>query len=339
MKNLSARLRRTGFLFLVGIFLIIYVGLGFLYFQQAPQQKKLNEQIIQQSIVAAKPLPVADKLQAEANEVKIALAPLTDYAVLEKLVTIARESGINVERAAGKFTVPAASKVTDVTVGSGKYQVLPVKNIKVQGSYEDVMRFVADLDVGRTLPTMVLRRAAISKIELPLASQDPSRAQELLDVQAAVGALMEANGLETLPYPRDFAGEVAFNDMTVFPDAASDWIGDRAGKLVDSLGLSYMDGDKPGYLLIGNDIIADGQQTNLADYFKIKKTKFFYTCEANGLVRQFNASILLGAMEYHFNLTPTFETQATVDVDVYYKVETKPITPTVQPKPTTTGAK
>ncbi len=339
MKNLLARLRRTGLLFLVGIFLIVYVGLGFLYFQQGPRQKKLNEQIVQQSIVAAKPLPPADKLQAEANDVKIALAPLTDYAVLKKLVEIARASGIDVSNTSGKFTVPAAGKVSEVTVGSGKYQVLPIKGIKVQGTYENVMQFVADLDAGKTMPTMVLRKASISEVEIPPAVADPARAQELQDVQAAVKALMEANGLETIPYPRDFGGEIAFNDMTVFPDVTSDWIGEDATKVTDSLGIRYRDGDKPGYVLNGNDFIADGQQTILADYFKVKKTKYYYTCEADGQVRQFASSLLQGALEYHYNLTPVYESQALVDVDVYYKVETKPATtPTVQPKPTT-GAK
>ena len=327
-------------MFLIGIFLIIYLGLGALFIQQGPAQKKLNDQIAQQSVVAAKALPPADKLKAEADEVKVALAPLTDYAVLEVLVKIARQSGINVDDAAKKFSVPPAGKATEVKISEGKYQVMPIKNIKVQGSYENVMKFVSDLDAGTTLKTMVLRKAVISEVEITFEDVEKERRQEWQDVQEAVKTMMAENGLETIPYPRDFAGEVAFNDMTAFPDAISDWTADVGGKTADPNGNSYIDGDKAGYLLSGHDITGDGKLTGLVDYLKIKTTKYYYTYGVDGQVRQFGSAVIYGAVEYLGSELFWFETQAAVDVDIYFKVEkpaeTKPAAQ-AQPKPTTGG--
>jgi hypothetical protein len=337
---LLTRLRRTGLLFLIGIFLIIYLGLGALFIQQSPKQKELNDQIAKQGLVAAKPLPPADKLKAEADEVKVALAPLTDYAVLEVLVKIARQSGINVDDAAKKFSVPPAGKATEVKIGEGKYQVMPIKNIKVQGAYDNVVKFVADLDAGNTLKTMVLRKAVISEVEIVFEDVEKERRQEWQDVQAAVETMMAKNSLQTIPYPRDSAGEIAFNDMTAFPDAISDWTGDVGGKTADPKGNSYLDGDKAGYLLSGHDITGDGKLTGLVDYLKIKTTKYYYTCEVDGQIRQFSGSAVHGVIEYLGSEASWFETQAAVDVDIYFKVEkpaeTKPAAQ-AQPKPTTGG--
>lgn len=340
MKNLLSRLRRTGFLFLIGIFLIIYLGLGILFIQQGPTQKKLNEQIAKQSVVAAKPLPPADKLKAESDEVKTALVQPTEYGVLETLVKIARQSGIDVATEAKKFSVPPTGKPTEVKVGEGKYQVMPVKNVKAQGSYDNVLKFVADLDAGTTLKTMVLRKVAISEVEIMYEDAEKERRQEWRDVQAAVKTMMAENGLTELPYPRNAAGEVAFNDMTVFPDAISDWTEEVGGKKADPKGSKYIDGDKAGYLLLGHDITGDGKLTGLVDYLKLKTTKYYYTCEADGQVRQFGGAVISGAAKYFGNEPSWFETQVAVDVDIYFKVEKPPEPKPVQqpqPKPATGG--
>ncbi len=341
MNNLITRLRRTGFLFLIGIFLIIYLGLGIIYFQQGPKQNELNEAIAKQSVIAAKPLPLADNLKAEYDLVKQALNPVTDYAVLEILVKIAKASGINVADEAGKFNIPPPSKIIEVKIGDGKYQVLPIRNIKVQGKYDDVLAFVADLDAGKTLPTMVLKKAVISQVAVMYEGAEKERRQEWRDVQAAVNAMMLENALPAIPHARNFTGEVAFDDMTVFPDALSDWTEETGGKPADPKGNKYTDGDKVGYLLFGHDIIADGRQTNLVNYLKVKTTKYYYTCEANGTVRQFDGPAVGGAIEYRGSEEALTETQATVDVDIYYRVEkpaeTKPPTPQPQPKPKTGG--
>ena len=142
MENLIARLRRTGFLILVGIVVFIGAGLGFVYFQQGQEQRNLEEQISNLETVLSRPLPGAEKLQVEYEEVNLALTP------------------------SGKFDIPPASiTVKEEKVGGGSYQVLSFGNINVQGDYTNVMAFIADLDSGKTLETMVLKNVDISQTE------------------------------------------------------------------------------------------------------------------------------------------------------------------------------
>jgi len=111
-------------------------------------------------------------------------------------------------------------------------------------------------------------------------------------------------------------------------------------KTADPKGNSYLDGDKAGYLLSGHDITGDGKLTGLVDYLKIKTTKYYYTYGVDGQVRQFGSAVIYGAVEYLGSELFWFETQAAVDVDIYFKVEkpaeTKPAAQ-AQPKPTTGG--
>ncbi|GAH25644.1 unnamed protein product, partial [marine sediment metagenome] len=75
MNDLLARFRHSAALIIIGFFLIIYIALGFLYFQQGAQQKGFEEQIANVSQVVAKPLPGITDLQAEYDEVYDSLAP------------------------------------------------------------------------------------------------------------------------------------------------------------------------------------------------------------------------------------------------------------------------
>ena len=166
MENLIARLRRTGFLVLVGIVLIIGAGLGFVYFQQGAQQRDLEEKIRQLDMVLNKELSSAEELRTEYDNVNLALAPLAVPDALEMLVDIARENGIDTDPASGKFDIPSASiKVKEEKVGGGSYQVLSFSQISVRGDYANVMAFISDLDSGETLETMVLKNVDISQTE------------------------------------------------------------------------------------------------------------------------------------------------------------------------------
>ena len=165
IKRLLTRFRQSAVLVLIGFFLIIYIAFGFVYFQQSSQQKELEEQTTNISLILTKPLPNIEKLQAEYDEVSQSLAPMTDSKVIAMLVSIAEESGIDIDESAGKFRVPSAA-VREEKVGEGNYEVLSFKNISVQGNYNNVMAFISDLDSGETLKTMVLKRVTISQIEI-----------------------------------------------------------------------------------------------------------------------------------------------------------------------------
>ena len=96
IKNLLIRLRHTGALILIGFLLIIYIALGFVYWQQGPQQREFEKQIVKLSAIVSKPLPSKEKLQAEYDGVNLALAPMPDSAAIAILVSIAEENGLNI---------------------------------------------------------------------------------------------------------------------------------------------------------------------------------------------------------------------------------------------------
>jgi len=63
MENLFARIRRMGFVVVIGVCLIIYAGLGFVYLQQGAKQADLEEQIDKTMLIVSKPLPSIEELQ------------------------------------------------------------------------------------------------------------------------------------------------------------------------------------------------------------------------------------------------------------------------------------
>jgi len=165
IKNLLIRFHQSAVLVLIGFFLIIYIAFGFVYWQQSSQQRDLEEQAAKVSLIVAKPLASEEKLQAEYDEVNLSLAPMTDSDAIVILVGIAEKSGIDTSPDSGKLVIPSATP-REEKVGGGTYQVFSFKNIIVQGDYGNVMAFISDLDSGKTLETMVLRRVDISQIEI-----------------------------------------------------------------------------------------------------------------------------------------------------------------------------
>jgi len=164
MESLIARLRRTGFVIFVGIILIIFIGLGIIYVQQGQQQKNYRQQIAQLEAVLSRPLPSDENLRIKYDEVKQALVPMTDSDAIAILVSIAEKSGIDISKDRGKFTVPSVT-TSKAQVGGGNYQILSFTGMHVQGNYDNVMAYIADLDSGKTLETMVLKNVEITRTE------------------------------------------------------------------------------------------------------------------------------------------------------------------------------
>ena len=184
IKNLLIRFRQSGVLLFIGFLLIIYIAFGFVYWQQSSQQKDLEEQNAKISLIVAKPLGGKEKLQAEYREVNSALASVTDDAeAIEILVGIAEKSGIDTDN--DNLIVPSAA-VREEKVGGGTYRVFSFKNVSVQGSYDSVMAFISDLDLGETpeTKTMVLKRVTINQIEIKGEGEEETRteAKATLDV-------------------------------------------------------------------------------------------------------------------------------------------------------------
>lgn len=160
IRGLVAWLRRVGVLVLIGVVAIIYLAFGWVYQQQWQQQKTLADQIAQKGAVLAKPLPGREKLQAEVDRVNSALTLITAQAAFDRLIGIASKSGIDINPGSGMLIIPAATTL-EAKVGDGKYRVLSFKNIEVAGAEANVMAFISDLDSGKTLENMALRRVGL----------------------------------------------------------------------------------------------------------------------------------------------------------------------------------
>ena len=131
--------------------------------------------------------------------------------------------------------------------------------------------------------------------------EEEARRTEFHNVASAVIAMMTDNDLSSIPTPLTFVGDVASNSMAAFPDSAS-----VAGttKLTDPEGYDYVvTTDKNGYLLYTHDITGsevagpNPDQVNV-NYVTISSTTYYYTCEADGTIRQFDGATPSTATEY-----------------------------------------
>ena len=311
-----------GLVILIGICLIIYVALGYVYFQQEPKQKDLTQQITQTSIIVARPLPGAGKLQAEYEAVNGALAPLPVPEVLDIIVGIARESGIDVTPDGGKFNIPPPGSPTSRKIGDASYQVLSIGDIRAQSDYENIMAFIADLDSGETLETLVLKRVSYSWTEVSYEGEEADRRAEFREVASAVNAMMTGNALTEIPDPIDYASGDATNYMgdnssTVavlegFPDITT---------TAAEKGYSGNTTLKDGYLLYQHDKVSTDNTTQFetVDYMSILTTEYYYTCEPEGTVRQFDGPNIATATEYLGSEPTKIETVVSLDVELYTK--------------------
>jgi hypothetical protein len=312
MENLLTRIGRLAFLIVLGACLITYAGIGILYLQQGPKQKDLQEQINKTLVIVQKPLPDMEKLQAKLDEVNRSLAPMSIPEALEVVVSIAEKSGIDVDPASGKFNIPPPAPPRETKIGESTYRVLSLSGIRAQGDYESVMAFISDLDSGKTLETMVLKRVDLSQVEIRFGEEETARRAEFRMVMAAVKDMMAANGITEIPNPIDYEGGVAVNDMAAFPDI----ITTAAEK-----GYTGNGTPKDGYLLYEHDRILTDNTTDFetVSYISEPTTRYYYTCEADGTVRQFDGPDLATATEYFGSEQFGVETVAIVSVELYSK--------------------
>ena len=102
-------------------------------------------------------------------------------------------------------------------------------------------------------------------------SSDSAGKVELRAVQAAVITMMVDNKIKVLPNPVLEPTQ----DMGGFPDFVT---------APEEKGLGG--GDKPGYVLHGHDMVADGTAAGTVDYVGNPATKWSYTVAPGGMVFQ-----------------------------------------------------
>jgi len=312
---------RTAILVLAGIILIVYIALGFLYFQQGIREKDAQRQIDQIRPVLAKPAPSDAALNAEYEAIIQALTPISDGEAIRLLVNMASEYGINIKEDAGKFRVPAAKYGTE-KVGQETYDVMYFQGVFIQGAHSDVMDFLSAIQNGTYLKTMVLRTVSISALDVNFSGEEGERRAEFGKVIEAVTEMMIENGLSEIPEPLSFTEGIATNWMgdnldtpdivEGFPDIAT---------TAAEKGYTGNATPRNGYVLYNHALISteNTSQYSIVNYYQAYQTDYYYTCESNGLVRQWSSSDVTIATEFYGDAMSVVETKAVVDIVIFSK--------------------
>ena len=110
-----------------------------------------------------------------------------------------------------------------------------------------------------------------------------ARRTEYHNVSSAVIAMMVDNSITTIPGALTYTGDVAANSMSGFPDPTTT----AANK-----GLTAGSANA-GYILYQHDHVAsDGTTVTRINYVTMGTTRWYYTCETDGSVRQFDKADL-----------------------------------------------
>ena len=130
--------------------------------------------------------------------------------------------------------------------------------------------------------------------------------------------------LKSLCYPMDFANGVAANLTGDDPDTEEILEGfpDIFTTTIDK-GYSGNATPRGGYVLYNHAKILTDNTTRFetVSYITVLTTKYYYTCEADGTVRQFDGADADTATEYLGSEEFKIEVVVTVDVDIYTKPE------------------
>ena len=316
MKELLTRIRRVGFMVVIGVCVIIYIGLGIVYLQQGPKQKDLEDKINKTMAVVSKPLPSMEQLQAKYDAVNEALEPMETPEALEVIVDIARDNGIDVEPEGGKFYINPPSAPKKTKMAQRTYSVLSFSNIRAQDDFDTVMNFIANFDAGSTpeTETMIVRKVDLSWVQISFEEEEVMRRAEFRAVIQAVADMMKDNNLAEIPSPINFEDGVAVNELTAFPDAIT---------TAEEKGYTGTGTPSDGYILYEHArVTADNTSDyQVMSYIDKPVTEYYYTCEADGTVRQFDGPGLETATEYYGSEEIVFETVAKLAVDLYTMLE------------------
>jgi hypothetical protein len=168
---------------------------------------------------------------------------------------------------------------------------------------------------------MVLKKVVTSEVEVSFTGEEGSRRVEFRDVQSAVIDMMYNNALFEIPNPMSFADGVATNFMG--DDPATGGMVEGFPDITTTAAERGYSGNvtpRDGYVLYRHDKIStDTTQYTTVSYLTTLTTQYYYTCETNGTVRQWDGPDVETAAEYLDSEESEVETKAALDIDIYIK--------------------
>ena len=130
---------------------------------------------------------------------------------------------------------------------------------------------------------------------------EEARRTEFHNVASSIIAMMVDNNLASIPTPLNFAGGVGYNYLGDDPGTAGAVEGfpDTASDAAAVKGYTGAGSPRDGYVLYRHDKIGTDTTTfSTVSYVSMIRTKWYYTCEADGTVRQFNNASLTTEYTY-----------------------------------------
>ncbi|MFC1907165.1 type II secretion system protein [Chloroflexota bacterium] len=116
--------------------------------------------------------------------------------------------------------------------------------------------------------------------------QTEAQRTEFHNVSAAVTAMMVDNNISSIPAPTNVAGGVAQNDMAYVDDAQDRGFPDFTTHGTDK---GYFNNTiQRGYVLHGHVKVLTSTTTDTVNYVNTPQTQYYYTCESDGMVRQWD---------------------------------------------------
>ncbi|MFC2070642.1 hypothetical protein ACFLTB_05685 [Chloroflexota bacterium] len=291
--------------------------------QQGTLQKTAEQNIAQIKPVLSKELPSRVELQAEYDRAIQTLIQMTDGDAIITLVNMAKDNGIDVSKDAGKFSVPVAS-YGSMSVGQDNYRFIAFSGIHIQGAIDDVMDLLNDIQSGAYIETMVLKRVTVSETSIQYGGEEGGRRAEFREIIQALDVMTEDNGLLSILNPISYGAGLATNFMGDNPETTSIMEGfpDNITTAIEK-GYTGNTTIKNGYILFGHDKVLpdDPTQYQSVNYYSDYNTNYYYTCESNGLVRQWSDSDVSIAKEYTETAGSTMELKASIDINIYIASE------------------
>ncbi len=134
--------------------------------------------------------------------------------------------------------------------------------------------------------------------------EEEARRTEYHNVASAVIAMMTDNNISSIPAPMTFVGGEASNymgDDTGTVGTVEGWPDNTTVIGVGGKGYTGVGTPRVGYVLYRHDKIStDGTTFTTVSYGSISRTKYYYTSETDGTIRQFNGSNVATATEYTY---------------------------------------
>ncbi len=124
------------------------------------------------------------------------------------------------------------------------------------------------------------------------AGEEEARETDYSTVQTSVHSMMVDNEISSITTPAfAFTGGAATNNMSIFPDSATTPA--AKGFIVPTVATN-----KSGYLLYTHDVADDGAATPTVNYTSPSTSTYFYTCESDGTIRQWDDAALSNEYTY-----------------------------------------